>query len=551
MGPMQALTRWGPPAHRPAADRTPAALATALAGIATIASSLSPNAPARERLLEGLEPESAQAVGHAIGLAGGLLCLWLALGVRGGRRPAGRAAVVVLGVLVLVHLTKGLDYEEALLALAAAWAVRRALHSRPGDRVPTLRVAALAAVMTVAAALTAVLLWDQGGEVRATVVRVLVLGAAGGVFLLLRALLAPARARDGHDRQEHRRAAALVAAHGEDSIAPFLLRADKAFHFAHGGVLAYRVLRETAVVSGDPVGPPGTTGRILASFVAHAYRRGWDVVLLGAADANLPDYSALGLRTLQVGLEAIVDPGAFALDSPAAKTVRKAVARVRRHGWTVEIVTGARLDPALTADLVAVEAAWRATQRRLLGFSMAGDRLWGAPEDATDVYAVARDPAGHVRAFQRYVRYRRGLSLDATRRTGDGPNGVCDSLVAAVLAHACEEGCAEVSLNFSGFAHLMAAESLERGSHRLRRWTLHRLHGRFQLERLAHYAEKFGPRWRARHLVYTDRTHLPLAAVRVLQAEAYIRPPARRVARDAWLPAPVPLRAGQTLEGAR
>ena len=73
---------------------------------------------------------------------------------------------------------------------------------------------------------------------------------------------------------------------------------------------------------------------------------------------------------------------------------------------------------------------------RLTGFARAGDRLWGAPEDASDVYALARNPAGEVRAFQRYVPYRRGLSLDAMRRLDDEPNGITDSLVAAILAHA-------------------------------------------------------------------------------------------------------------------
>ena len=42
-------------------------------------------------------------------------------------------------------------------------------------------------------------------------------------------------AADGHTALEHLRAAALVAAHGSDSLDPFALRADKRFHFAAGG----------------------------------------------------------------------------------------------------------------------------------------------------------------------------------------------------------------------------------------------------------------------------------------------------------------------------
>src|SRR5206468_1898520 len=97
-----------------------AALATALAGIVTLASSLSANEPGRQALLDPLEPGSAQAAAHAIGAVGGLVTLWLALGVLRGRRPAARAAVAVLGMLAVVHIAKGLDYEEAAIALVLA-----------------------------------------------------------------------------------------------------------------------------------------------------------------------------------------------------------------------------------------------------------------------------------------------------------------------------------------------------------------------------------------------------------------------------------------------
>jgi lysyl-tRNA synthetase class 2 len=364
--------------------------------------------------------------------------------------------------------------------------------------------------------------------------------AAGVVVLVVREVIAPAAAHDGHDADEHARAAWLVGAYGDDSIAPFALRADKAFHFAHGGVLAFRALGGTAIVAGDPIGPPGSAAPILASFEAWARRRRWDTVLLGATERTAAEYAKLGLRTMQIGLEAVVDPRAFSLASPAAKTVRKAVHRVQRHGWTVEVVRAADLELALILRISAVEAAWRRRHRRLYGFAWAGDRLWGAPEDTRDVYALARNPAGEVRAFQRYVPYRRGLSLDAMRRLDDEPNGIADSLVAAVLEYAGAQGCQEVSLNFSAFGHLMAADTLERRSHRLARWALRRLHRRFQLERLARFTAKFGPSWRPRYLVYTSRTRLPLAALRIMQAEAYLRPPRRRLAPQAWLPDPLP-----------
>jgi lysyl-tRNA synthetase, class II len=543
-----------------------AATATALAALVSLISSMSGNLPARQRLLEAFEPAGVPAAAHVIGAVTATALLCLSWGVLRGRRDASRVAVVVLGALVIVHAAKGLDYEEALIALGSAGALaaglRASARGRPLARGTVALVLALIGVAGAYCVLLSAYLERSGGPVsmalshaatalvhddrltleptvRMTVHVLIGVGVVAAV-IALRALFAPARARDGHDALEHARAADLVAAHGADSIAPFLLRADKAFFFAHGGVLAYRTLRETAVVSGDPVGPPGSAGAIVSAFVAFASRRGWDVVVLGARDEHLAAYHGLGLRSLRIGSEAVVDPQGFSTTGRARKTVRKAVHRLARHGWTVELVPAARLNQRLVAEVDAVERAWRRHHRQLYGFAMTSDRLWGAPEDADDLYALARAPGGELRAFQRYVPYRGGLSLDAMRRLDSEPNGISDALVAAVLAHARERGLREVSLNFAGFAHLMAADTLERRSQRLVRWALRRMHGRFQLERLLRFTAKFGPSERPRHLVFTRYTRLPLAGFRVMQAEAYFKPLPASPRQDAWRPLAMP-----------
>src|SRR5437588_844106 len=172
-------------ARRSPAWRIVAAVATALSGILELLSSVTYNLPWRERLLDIVESTRAQEVAHIAGVAGALALFALSWGVARGRRRAGVAAVAVLLVLVAVNLAEG-----------DASAIR-------GHAVTALHV--LLALVVLAAALG------------------------------LRALLWPTPAQDGHDRDEHERAARIVAAHGGDSLAPFVLRADKAFFFAEGG----------------------------------------------------------------------------------------------------------------------------------------------------------------------------------------------------------------------------------------------------------------------------------------------------------------------------
>ena len=350
----------------------------------------------------------------------------------------------------------------------------------------------------------------------------------------------PASAGVGHSPADHARAAGLLARHAGDSLDPFALREDKAFHFSDGGFLAYRVVGETAVVSGDPICAPGSAPAILGSFEAAAARRGWDVVLTGASAREIAGYRAAGFRVMRIGEEAVVDPHAFTLEGRARKVVRKAVGRVARHGWTTSCVRGDALDAGTIAELARVETAWRAGRRRLQGFAMTLGRLWGAPEDGDSLYVLGRDATGELCAFLRFAAYPGGLSLDAMRRLGNDPNGVNEALIVEALGWACDHGVREVSLNFAGFSHVMAPRGELTVRERALRALLRLAHGRFQLDRLARFNERFGPTWRPRYLVHRGLLGLPREGLRVLQAEAYVRAPRARPLAGGWRPAAHP-----------
>jgi lysyl-tRNA synthetase class 2 len=278
---------------------------------------------------------------------------------------------------------------------------------------------------------------------------------------------------------------------------------------------------------------------VLASFIGAAAGRGWRVVVTAASERHVEAYRALGLRALHIGDEAVVDPRRFSLEGRAIRKVRQAVHRVERRGWSVAVMEATALSAADCDQVDALERAWRAAQPRLYGFAMTLGRVSGAPEDDRSVYALARGPDGRLGAFLRFVPYSGGLSLDTMRRDGDElPNGLNEALVVASIEHARGQGLVEVSLNFAGFAHVMAADAVLTRRHRLLRFALRRLHGRFQFERLVLFNQRFNPCWRARYLVYGGPTQLLPSALRVLQAESYVRPPRSMPLTPRWAPAP-------------
>jgi lysyl-tRNA synthetase class 2 len=555
--------------------RAGAALMVAGPGALTLVDALTPYRPLGGRL--ALNPPTGSAVSftHLLAAAAGGGLVALAPGLLRGWRAAAAAATAAAFAVVLFRLIDGrVDADTAailvlaLLLVAGRGAFNLGPRPRPSLRTGGLALASIAAayglctVLPVASdrfsSLGAALAADASGRpwhgslildspLGVTLDALALLGlAAGAVFL--RALLRPVSASDGHTEREHAAAAALVAERGTDSLDPFALREDKAFHFAAGGFLAYRTLRETAVVSGDPIGPPGSAPQVLASFRSLAAGRGWDVVVTAASQHHLEGYARMGMRALHIGNEAVVDPRAFTLEGRAIRKVRQSVHRVRRRGWRVDVLDDRDLAATTVAEIEALERAWRASRPRLQGFAMTLGRLWPA-DDLSGMYVTARDPDGRLRAFLRFVHYARGLSLDAMRRLGDEPNGLNEAMVVAALSAARELGLEEVSLNFAGFAHVMAADAALNGRQRLLRAILQRVHGRFQLERLVRFNEKFAPEWRPRYLIYGRRTHLPLAALRVLQTEAYLRPPRTRPLTARWSAPTAPIRVTAAATG--
>jgi lysyl-tRNA synthetase, class II len=361
-----------------------------------------------------------------------------------------------------------------------------------------------------------------------TVLDLLLGGALVSSLFAARALRRPGRLQGDASQTALDRARAIVADHGEDSLSPYVLRPDKEFQLARDGLVAFSVVGETVVISADPVGTPEGAAEALRTLVQRAHQAGLKVAAYGASDRHLDVFRGLGLRAVRAGDEAVVDPREFTLDGRPVRKLRQAVHRLERRGWRVTIHEGRKIDGELEAAIDAVEAQWRARQDRILGFAM-GMGEFELAIRADDLYVLAWSPASQLQGVMRFVAHRDKLSLDTMRRVGETPNGLNEALVCRALEHARGRGIREVSLNYAGLAHLIRVDAAgNRLSKALARRLLRPVRGRFQMDRLVLFNQKFSPQWRPRYLVFESRAGLLRAVLRVLQAEGYLsRRPAR------------------------
>ena len=506
------------------------------------------------RTLLTVVPHGDVQVAHALALPAGLALLGAAVPLARRRMRAMQLAVALLVTLGVLNVLKGLDVEEALLSWVLAgglWRSRRAfwVHHDARDLGQAARFAlvVLAGAGVTAVALDAamashdtVALSPTGVAGQALALLTLTghatfrapfawlpdaLGALGVLAATLAAarLVAPLRPdRRPGTVAERRRAASLVRRHGTDSLSAFTLRGDLARRFSADGraTAAYRIEGGALLVAGDPVGPDDAVAPLLDDLVELAHRHGLALGAVGASDGFSERAQRRGMRRLYLGDEAIIDTGPMDLAGGATKSLRKAVNRIARHGFTAELRRAGELD-----ELHAVSEHWRdgAPER---GFSMAADTLVDELlGDATVV--LARDGDGHVRGFLHFlpVPGRRAVSLAAMRRERDTPNGLTDFLVVEAARLLGERGVEDFSLNFALCGRWLRApgnrveQALASTLRVADRW--------FQIERLLRFNEKFRPRWQPRYLLFERPAQLPRVALAALWVEGQVPRPER------------------------
>ncbi len=540
-----------------------AALAAALVGLVNIASALTPNIRWRGHLLLDFEPVAAMRLFHALALPAGAALLLVAPYLLKRRRRAWQTAIALMLALGVFDLLKGFDFEEAaitwvaaglLVTGGAAFQVRHdpiTLRSAIW-RVPLLGLAGLSAVAlatwasqghpsaaTVWSETSRLLRWQPGPlhfEAHSAFhhrfawiplsVHVIELGTLLAMaYVIFRPLTAP-RSLPG---QRARVAAAdLVRAHGTDTLSFFKLRSDKHYFFSEDrrAFVGYRVENRVLLLSGDPVGPPQAFPSLLSELRGFADARGLRLAAVGASEALLPLHEAIGLRSMYLGDEAIVELDRFSLEGRAIRKVRQSVSRLGKAGYTAELHDLCALDQDVLREAQEVlERGRQGAPER--GFSMAMDSL-GSVLGGETMVVLARDEQRAIRGVLHFVPCygRAAVSLSLMRRDPDTPNGLTEFLVVKAIELLRARGVSEMSLNFAAFARWM--HSPERRAERALGKLVALANPFFQIESLYRFNAKFFPRWEPRYLIYEGALGLPRAGIAAARAEGQLPEPLLR-----------------------
>jgi phosphatidylglycerol lysyltransferase len=505
-------------------------------------------------MLERYSPLEVRQGSHLTAALAGFALLLLASNLWRRKRVAWILTIAVLLVSAASHLIKGLDYEEAILALVlAAWLfyLRPHFHTRSDEPSVKQGVRALLAGMlfTLAYGVAGFYLLDRHysvnfgfwAAVRQTVVMftqfydpglvpltrfgrfiadsvymVAAVTMGYAVFMLARPVLARHKAPSG----ERQRAKDIVEAFGCTSLARMTLFDDKLYWFSPGGsVVAYTVEGRVALVLGDPIGPPEDLPASISGYTGYCAINDWLPAFYQTQPDTLPAYHSAGFQSLCIGQEGIVDMASFTLAGGENKNMRTAVNRMTRLGYTTEVI-----EPPIPGEILRtlrlISDVWltsvHGTEKRFSLGWFDDDYIGNGP------VMLIRSPAGgEITAFANIVpEYQlKEVSIDLMRHLSTAEKGSMDFLFVSLFEWARKKGYSTFNLGLSalsGVGESPEDPAMERALH----YVYEHIDQFYNFKGLHEFKEKFHPTWSPRYLIYPSPANLPLVVLAMIRADS-------------------------------
>ncbi|MEW6444741.1 MAG: bifunctional lysylphosphatidylglycerol flippase/synthetase MprF [Pseudomonadota bacterium] len=496
---------------------------TFLAGLILLASTATPAMPGRREILEATVPLMLMEASHVLTALVGLSLLILARGLQRRLNGAYIMTLVLSVAGIALNLTKGVDYEEAIilgLVALALVASRKEFYRRTRLLDSPFSGGWLAAVVAAAAGMLAVvffsfkdveynhLLWwqfayeqDLGRALRAT------LGVGLGVVLLGLTLLLRPPSRVPHEPNPATLAHAEAIIRVQDNAyANLALLGDKSIMLNEDGdaFIMFGKRGGSFVAMGDPVGPAASVEDLAWRFRELVSREGGRIAFYQVRPENLPIYLDMGLMPLKIGEEAVVDLTRFSLEGKQGEDNRLQLNRGMRKGLAFELTPAARVDEIM-ADLRRVSDDWlenrKAREKRFsLGYF---DEAYLRRFD-TGVLRLE----GRIIAFVTILRTdtHGEVALDLMRHVSDAPKETMRFLLLKLLMHFQAEGYRRFSL---AMAPLSGLEDHPYAPvwQRIGAMIYHRGGPYYNFQGLRQFKDKFKPDWEPRYLVTQGGLH--------------------------------------------
>jgi phosphatidylglycerol lysyltransferase len=523
-------------------------------GIVNIISVLTPALPDRINILRDFLFMDIISFSNIFVLVSGLLLLLTSTFMLRGLRTSWWFALILSFVSMIGHMTKGIDYEEASVALFVIFsllATRKEYYVRANKKLGKvgLQAALLSIATVILFGIIGFYFLDQKHfridfsilqSIRYTILNFFLLGSRdlvpydqfardfinlikisglSTISFLVYTLARPYFYRDVPAEEEKARAVSLVEKCGRSSLDYFKTYPDKLIYAPEGinAFISYKVSRSFAVVLEDPVSEDDESMRkCILSFSSFCYDNGLKDIYYRVPKESLHIYRSLSRKSLFIGQEAIVDLSTFSLSGGEMKPLRNALNKIKAEGYLTQINTPPLRD-GLIQKLKAVSSEWLdSTGRNEIAFSQG---VFDEKELKGQVVITVENHEEEVIAFLNIIpdHMKDEGTYDLQRKSAKAPNGVMDHLIIELFNYMKASGIRYVNL---GFAPMSGVNDPHNFPERSMKFAYEKIRSFSAYKGLREYKDKFKPIWNDKYLIYGndyDLVQIPRAIAGVIK----------------------------------
>lgn len=296
----------------------------------------------------------------------------------------------------------------------------------------------------------------------------------------------------------------------------FSLMNDKTIWFDdnRSHAVAYKKIGKYAIALGLPIGEENTIGTAW-QFQEIITKLGGEIIwynIEGSASA-----SQLGLSTIKIGEDAVINVLDFTLVGSRLKDVRNAVSRNSKSNIYFQWTTMADItwqDLKLVDDL---HRSW-VNHKKIsnLTFSLG---FYPFPVLREGKILLAKDQAGNLLSVLTFFPYaqNRGYSLDFMMRSSIAPSGIIETSIVESIYHFRNEGIKYLNLGMAPLANIEFMGQTKLVS-TIRNMLLTQFNKYYGYKSLHAFKEKFSPTWISKYIYVKKKASLPSALIAVASA---------------------------------
>jgi phosphatidylglycerol lysyltransferase len=315
---------------------------------------------------------------------------------------------------------------------------------------------------------------------------------------------------------EHELAKKLLKQSGQRACDFFKTYWDKSFLFNknQSAFLAFKVGNHVALALDTPVtNSSKEANELVITFLQQCKQNDWTPAFYQVAEADINAFKKVGLKTLKIGEEAILDLADLKLALPKYKDMRQVISRTERQNISFTTLHKPVVSQVLK-ELKQVSDEWLSIPNRSERvFSM------GVFEEnylnESLALSLCRSSDQKLLAFVNVISVNsHEAAIDLMRRKNSIPNGLMEYLIVKTALWLQEKGYRRLSLGLTPLSGIENPENIAEASVKFFYENLNRF---YNYKGLRLFKNKFKPRWEPRYLAYENNLLLPKIALGLLE----------------------------------